>query len=113
MVLCCTNQIWKILMNACPQALTEGGMNLKIKDDVAEFLGVHIDCCSGRTINMTQIGLTDRIITALNIGDMHAKTTPAEFPCLGKDKWGYPLWDIQLCLSHSDATVPARKQQTP
>jgi hypothetical protein len=65
-------------------------MNLEIEDDVAGFLGVHIDRSSDGTINMTQAGLTDRIITALKIGDMHAKRTPAKFGCLGKNEWGDP-----------------------
>jgi hypothetical protein len=77
-------------IDECIQALTDAGMNLEIEDDVAGFLGVHIDRRNDGTIHMTQVGLTDRIIIALNIGDMHAKRTPAEFGCLGKDEWGDP-----------------------
>ena len=72
------------------QSLTDAGMNLEIEDDVAGFLGVHIERRNDGTINMTQVGLTDRIITALNIGNMHAKRTLTEFGCLGKDEWGIP-----------------------
>jgi hypothetical protein len=77
-------------INECIQSLTDARMSLEIEDGVARFLGVHMDPCSDGTINMTQVGLTNRIITSLNIGDMHAKRTPAEFGCLGKDKWGDP-----------------------
>jgi hypothetical protein len=34
--------------------------------------------------------LTDRLIKALNIGDLPAKRTPAEYGCLGKDAEGDP-----------------------
>jgi hypothetical protein len=46
-------------------------MELKEVDDVASFLGVHIDHPSGGTIHLTQKGLIDRFIKALNIRDLH------------------------------------------
>jgi hypothetical protein len=75
-------------INESIQSLTDAGMNLGIEHEVAGFLGVHIDRRSNGIINMTQTGLTKRIITSLNIRDMHAKRTPTEFGCLGKDEWG-------------------------
>jgi hypothetical protein len=40
-------------------------MVLEVEEDVAGFLGVHIDRRDDGTINLTQTGLIDRIITAL------------------------------------------------
>jgi hypothetical protein len=62
----------------------EKTMVLEVEDDVAGFLGVHIDRRDDGTINLTQTGLIERIITALN------KRTPAEVGCLGKDLDGDP-----------------------
>ena len=66
------------------------GMALEVKDDVAGFLGVHIDRRDDASILMTQVGLTNRIIKALNIGNKPYKRTPAEHGCLGKDEFGDP-----------------------
>jgi hypothetical protein len=68
----------------------EKTMVLEVEDDVAGFLGVHIDRRDDGTINFTQTGLIERIITALNIADVPAKRTPAEIGCLGKDLEGDP-----------------------
>ena len=37
---------------------------------------------------MTQVGLTNQIITALNIGHLPSKQTPAQYGCLGKNELG-------------------------
>jgi hypothetical protein len=63
----------------------EKTMVLEVEDDVAGFLGVHIDRRDDGTINLTQTGLIERIIT-----DVPAKRTPAEVGCLGKDLDGDP-----------------------
>jgi len=63
-------------------------MALEEEDDVAGFLGVHIDRKENGTINLTQKGLTDRIIEALGIESKPLKLTPAEYGCLGSDKDG-------------------------
>jgi hypothetical protein len=68
----------------------EKTMVLEVEDDVAGFLGVHIDRRDDGTINLTQTGLIERLITALNIADVRAKRTPAEVGCLGKDLDGDP-----------------------
>ncbi len=41
-------------------------------------------------IHMTQAGLTDRIIKALNIKDLPLKQSPAEFSCQGQNEFGDP-----------------------
>jgi hypothetical protein len=74
----------------CIAALRNAGMGLEVEDDVAGFLGVHIDRNDDGKILMTQMGLTDRIVKALNIGDKPCKKTPAVYGCLGKDKCGDP-----------------------
>jgi hypothetical protein len=71
-------------------ALEAAGMELEVEDDVAGFLGVHIDRRDDGTIHLTQKGLIDRIIQALNIGDLPSKRTPAEQGCLGSDPEGDP-----------------------
>ena len=68
----------------------EHGMTLEVEDDVAGFLGVHIekDPVTGE-VTLTQQGLIDRIIEALHIEDLPPVYTPA-VECLGKDPLGDP-----------------------
>jgi hypothetical protein len=68
----------------------KAGMELEVEEDVAGFLGVHIDRQKDGTIHLTQRGLIDRLIKTLNIGDLPSKQTPAEYGCLGKDAGGDP-----------------------
>jgi hypothetical protein len=71
--------------------LIAAGMELEVKGDVAGFLGMHIDHCKDGSIHLTQTGLIDCFIKALNLGNLPAKGTPAEDGCLGKDATGdYP-----------------------
>ena len=77
-------------IDACIADLRKADMALEVEDDVAGFLGVHIDRKDDGSILMTQMGLTDRIIKALNIGDLPMKKTPAEVGSLGKDEFGDP-----------------------
>jgi hypothetical protein len=65
-------------------------MDFEEEDNVAGFLGVHIERRADGTIHLTQKGLIARIIKALNIGDQPTKRTPAEHGCLGKDEFGDP-----------------------
>ena len=63
-------------------------MDLKKEDDVAGFLGVHIDQ-SGSEVRLTQKGLTARIIDALGVRGRRVCHTPASQP-LPIDKDGDP-----------------------
>jgi hypothetical protein len=72
------------------EALIASGMELEVEEDVAGFLGVHIDRRKDGSIYLTQTGLIDRFLQCLNIGDLPAKRTPAEYGCLGKDANGDP-----------------------
>ena len=68
----------------------EHRMTLEVEDDVAGFLGVHIN--KNREtgeVTLTQRGLIDRIIEAMHIEDLPAVATPAT-ECLGKDPLGDP-----------------------
>jgi hypothetical protein len=65
-------------------------MELEEEDDTAGFLRVHINQREDRTIHLTQKGLINRIIKALNIGDLPPKRTPTYYSCLGKDEHGNP-----------------------
>ncbi len=88
------------------KAIEDAGMHLEVEDDVAGFLGVLIDRKDDGTIHMTQTGLTDRIIKALNIGDLPMKRTPAEYGCLGKKRvWRSTARDLQLSVGYWYAPV--------
>jgi hypothetical protein len=65
-------------------------MVLEVEDDVAGFLGVHIerDSKTGK-VTLTQRGLIDRIIEALDIEDLPPVDTPSD-QYLGKDPLGDP-----------------------
>jgi hypothetical protein len=61
------------------------GLYLNIKEDVAGFLGVHVGKNPNGSIELTQVGLTDRIIGDLGLEQDKStgKSTPAEYGCLG------------------------------
>jgi hypothetical protein len=67
----------------------EEKMTLEVEDDAAGFLGVHIKKHPDGIIELTQIGLIDRIIEALGVEDMAPVATPAT-ECIGKDVDGDP-----------------------
>jgi hypothetical protein len=69
----------------------EHGMDLEVEQDVAGFLGVHLDRDSSTGhIKLTQIGLTKRIIEALGVGNEPIKATPARREPLVMDRDGDP-----------------------
>jgi hypothetical protein len=71
--------------------LREENLDLEEEDDVAGFLGVKVDRDSkSGEIKMTQVGLIDRIIAALDCLQLPGKKTPAEYGALGTDKEGDP-----------------------
>jgi hypothetical protein len=71
--------------------LKGNGLEVEIEDDVAGLLGVHIERKVDGKIHLTQLGLIDRIIKALNLqADQHPKSTPAEQGCLRADLDGEP-----------------------
>lgn len=93
--------------------LQNAGMMLEVEDNDARFLRGHIDCQDDGTssINMTQVGPSDRIIKALYMGDVSMKWTPAKHGCLGQDKWRDLPRDLQLCFCDWHATVPTRTHE--
>jgi hypothetical protein len=72
------------------EALKKENMELEVESDVAGFLGVLITKKPDGTIHLTQTGLIQRILAALNMDDFNTKETPAEDGCLPIDKDGYP-----------------------
>jgi hypothetical protein len=72
------------------EQLRKTDLSIEIEDDVAGFLGVQIkrDDKAG-TVTLTQTGLIDRIIEALNIEGLPPKETPAD-EVLTMDKDGDP-----------------------
>jgi hypothetical protein len=63
-------------------------MELEEESDVSGFLGVHIERSNGKVV-LTQKGLTQRIIEALQVEDLPGVATPAD-RVLGKDLTGDP-----------------------
>jgi hypothetical protein len=60
-------------------------MGIEVEDDVAGFLGVHINWKDDSKILMTQMGMADWIVkTPLNIGDKPCKKSPAIYGCFGQ-----------------------------
>ena len=68
------------------KALRKLDVQLEEEDDVAGFLGVQIQNHDGH-MELTQVGLTKRIIEALKIDDLPSVATPAT-EVLGKDEDG-------------------------
>ena len=77
-------------INTVLLGLKDQGMDLQHEEDVAGFLGVHIDRRSDGTIKLTQKGLIKRIVEALHIQDLPAKRTPAKLGVLSADADGEP-----------------------
>lgn len=66
-------------------------MELEVEDSVAGFLGVHLERCDDQgRIKLTQVGLTKRIVEALQIGHLPPKDTPTTTEPLTKDEDGDP-----------------------
>jgi Reverse transcriptase (RNA-dependent DNA polymerase) len=65
-------------------------MTLKVENNVAGFLRVHIPRHDNGTIELTPKGLIERCIAALDVESLPVKKTPAEYGCLGSDKNGDP-----------------------
>jgi hypothetical protein len=61
-------------------------MELEVESDVSGFLGVLITKKLDGTIHLTQTGLIQRILAALNMADFITKEKPAEHDCLLIDK---------------------------
>ena len=76
-------------------------MVLEEEEDVAGFLGVHIERDEAKgTIKLTQKGLTQRIIEALCIEDLPAVETPASDP------------EQDITQPEPDASVPPAKKSS-
>ena len=68
--------------------LRKEGATLNLEDNVAGFLGVDISRTDKGTIEMTQTGLIDRIISTLGLTDANSKESPAALGTLPKDGKG-------------------------
>jgi hypothetical protein len=71
--------------------LQDEGMDLETEEDVAGFLGVHIERNDANgTVKLTQKGLIKRVIETLEIDHLHGKETPAAAEPLVLDEDGEP-----------------------
>jgi hypothetical protein len=69
----------------------EQGMDLEVEQDVARFLGVHLECSSlDGSVTLTQTGLIKQIIDSLGVGNDPIKVTPAKRELLVLDQDGNP-----------------------
>ena len=74
-------------------------LEITVEDDVAGFLGVMINRFKDGRIELTQRGLIERIVTALDLGDRKPKSTPAKPGALGSDKDGVEVQGTYNCRS--------------
>jgi hypothetical protein len=71
---------------------------LNIEDDVAGFLGIHLEKQEDGLIELKQTGLIDWILHMMNMEDCCEATRPAENGTIGKHKHGK---DCQEMWSYS------------
>jgi transposase InsO family protein len=72
------------------EKLRDAELDLEVESDVSGFLGVLIDRREDGSIELTQTGLTDRVITSMGLEGANIKKTPAEHTGLGADIAGEP-----------------------
>jgi hypothetical protein len=75
-------------VDAAIKGIRDLGMELQKEEDVAGFLGVHIDRRDDGSIKLTQKGLIKGIIDAVNINHLPNKRTPAKLGVLSSDPEG-------------------------
>jgi hypothetical protein len=73
------------------EAIRGTEMELNVEDDVAGFLGVHINHNDNGKVTLLQTGLINRVITAMGLDDANPKGTPAHKEPLGRDLQGEPF----------------------
>jgi hypothetical protein len=77
-------------IEAVVSGLRSLGMDLEEEDDVAGLLGVLVDRKDDGSIELLQLGLIQRIVTALQITHLPGKRTPAKLGVLSSDPEGEP-----------------------
>ena len=80
-------------INADLDLLKQQSLDFNIEDSVAGFLGIHLHRYeeTGVIQHMTQVGLIDHILVALDLEDCNPKATPALTEPLPKDTDGTPF----------------------
>ena len=73
------------------QALIDQGLKLKKEGTFEEFLGIKFDKRSDGSIELTQKGLTTKILETAGMTDCSANSTPCTQLCLGSDPEGEPM----------------------
>jgi hypothetical protein len=77
------------------------GLTLEKEGDMFAFLGIDFKR-NGSRIELTQTGLTQRVINYVGLADTNPKSTPAMTSPLGSNKQGQPFseeWSSQLQLA--------------
>ncbi len=90
MILFCTPPKAEYIEEALAKLRAEG-LELEKEDDVAGFLGVHIDRkVKTKKNKLTQKGLNQRNIKAIGVGSNPRRDTPAKYGALPADPGGDP-----------------------
>ena len=77
-------------IDATLERLKGADLDFNVESDVAGFLGVLLTELDDGKIELTQTGLTDRIITSMGLDDANPKESPAEYGALPADREGDP-----------------------
>jgi hypothetical protein len=77
-------------VDATLKRLRGADLDFNVESDVAGFLGVLLTELDDGKIELTQTGLTDRIITRMGLEDANPKESPAEHGALPTDREGDP-----------------------
>jgi hypothetical protein len=70
--------------------LRKSGLDFNVEDDVAGFLGVLMKTHEDGSVELTQVGLIDRVLSTLGLSEARPKDTPAEYGALPENKEGDP-----------------------
>ena len=70
--------------------LRASGLDFNVEDDVAGFLGVLMKTHDDGSVELTQVGLIERVLTTLGLMAGRPKDTPAEYGALAENQDGDP-----------------------
>jgi hypothetical protein len=77
-------------IDATLERLRGADLDFNVESNVCGFLGVLLTELDDGKIELTQTGLTDRIITSMGLEDANPKESPAEYGALPTDREGDP-----------------------
>jgi histone deacetylase 1/2 len=84
----------KELVDELVQQLRHKGFELTVEGSFSEFLGIKFTQREDGSIEMTQQGLINKILQALDMENSNPNWTPARADALGKDEQGQPMQEL-------------------